>query len=225
MQSAATSNVPVPISNPFLRLPTADVVAERIRREGSVSDQEFDQVYSIHQRWVSSRQWTPVAVAARAARLLTNDGREAVLDVGSGVGKFCIVGALATKALFKGVEQRPHLVSSARAAARRFGTQRAVFFEGDFTMIDFSVFDGFYLFNPFEEQLRNGVVNPIDRTIELSPRLFRHHLQGLMRKLGEARRGARVLTYYGHGGPMAPGYSLVHSEPAGMDTLLLWERD
>ena len=205
-------------------LPTPCVVAGNLRKGRSVSDPEFDQVYSLHQRWVSSRQWTPVAIAIRAAALLTAGGRKLVLDVGSGVGKFCITGALTTEALFMGVEQRPHLVRSARTAAASYGTSRAVFFEGDFSQVDFALFDGFYLFNPFEEHLLNGVVTPIDSTLKLSPSWFRRHLVSLMRKLAEARSGTRVLTYYGHGGPMPPGYRIVLTEPAGANQLILWEK-
>jgi SAM-dependent methyltransferase len=213
------------ITKPITRgLPAPEVVARNLRGGRGVSDREFDQVYNLHQRWVSSRQWTPVTIATRAAALLAAGGRRLVLDIGSGVGKFCITGALTTKALFMGVEQRPHLVKSARSAAARFRTSRAVFFEGDFTQVDFTLFDGFYLFNPFEEHLQNGVVTPIDNTLTLSRGRFRRHFVSLLRKLRTARSGTRVLTYYGHGGPMAQGYRIIRSEPAGADRLILWEK-
>jgi hypothetical protein len=60
--------------------------------------------------------------------------------------------------------------------------------------------------------------------LKLSPSWFRRHLVSLMRKLAEARSGTRVLTYYGHGGPMPPGYRIVLTEPAGADQLILWEK-
>jgi len=214
----------MPAEIPPARSLPVDSVAARLRSRRRVSDEEFDQVYSVHQRWISRHHWTPIAVAARAAQLLTEGGRSLILDIGAGVGKFCIVGALTTEAIFVGIEQRPHLVGSARAAAARFGTHRAVFFPGDFTRFDFADFEGFYLFNPFEEQLR-GLVTPIDATIELSPRRFRRHLVCLLRKLREARSGARVVTYCGHGGRIPPAYRLVRSEPAGSDALVLWEKE
>jgi SAM-dependent methyltransferase len=214
---------PMPAEGGPASMEPPESIAARLRAGRGASDEEFDQVYSLHQRWISRRQWTPVAVARRAAQLLTEGNRRLVLDIGSGVGKFCIVGALTAEALFMGVEQRPHLVASARAAASRFGTERAIFFEGDFTVIDFAIFESFYLFNPFEEQLRAGVI-PIDDTLDLSPRWFRRHVLCLFRKLRETRRGTRVLTYYGHGGLMPPGYRMVLSEAAGSDALVLWEK-
>jgi SAM-dependent methyltransferase len=197
-------------------------VAARLRAGGTASDDEFDQVYDDWCRWLSPCYWTPVEVARRAAQLLTAGGRRRVLDVGSGVGKFCIVGALTTKAQFIGVEQRPPLVTAAHNAAVSFGARGARFVDGDFETVDFGTFDAFYLFNPFEEHIA-GVV-PIDNTVELSPLRFRYYVVALVRKLEEARPGTRVLTYFGHGGPDLPGYRLLGKEKAGDDVLVLWER-
>src|SRR3954471_20676012 len=86
------------------------------------ADDEFDTVYSERVRSHSERHWTPVEVATRAADLLVASAYTRVLDVGSGAGKFCIVGALATRhGRFYGVEQRADLVHAAREAARHYG--------------------------------------------------------------------------------------------------------
>jgi SAM-dependent methyltransferase len=201
------------------------VVADRLRAGRASSDADFDQIYDDDWlRQISALYWTPVAVARRAAKLLTAGGRRRVLDVGSGVGKFCIVGALTTGAQFVGVEQRPNLAAAARVAAIRLGAERAVFVVADFAALDFSAFDSFYLFNPFEE-LVNAEINPIDGTTELSPILFDHHVRSFVNKLSEAPRGARVLTYFGYGGPRPPGYRLVRKERAGSDALVLWQKE
>ena len=98
--------------------------AARLHVGKKVSDEEFDSVYGGRERAVSFRHWTPVAVACRAARLLTDMGATRILDVGAGVGKFCIVGALTTSADYCGVERRGNLVDIARAAAAQFGAAR-----------------------------------------------------------------------------------------------------
>src|SRR4029077_8901586 len=64
------------------------------------SDDEFDSAYDKQIRELSEQHWTPLWVAARVAHLLTRSGATRVLDVGSGAGKFCIVGALSTDAEF-----------------------------------------------------------------------------------------------------------------------------
>ena len=85
-----------------------------ILRNGElVSDEEFDLIYSDFARQLSSCQWTPVAVAFAAARLLVRDRVCKVLDVGSGVGKFCQIAASVAPGTFVGVEQRARLVAHA----------------------------------------------------------------------------------------------------------------
>jgi SAM-dependent methyltransferase len=182
-----------------------------------------DQVYDGWSRQVSPHHWTSVAIARRAAKLLTVGGPRRILDVGSGVGKFCIVGALTTGAEFVGVEQRPNLVAAAQIAASTLGAGRARFVNADFVALDFKEFDAFYVFNPFEE-LVNLEVTPIDETVEISPGRFDGCVESLIGKLLEALRGARLLTYFGYGGPKPPGYRLVRHEPAGEDALVLWQK-
>jgi SAM-dependent methyltransferase len=188
------------------------------------TDAEFDRVYADWWRRLSPYHWTPVAVAKRAAKLLTAGGRKRVLDVGSGVGKFCIVGALTTAAEFVGVEQRLNLVVAAEVAAAQLGARRARFVNADFTALDFKEFDAFYVFNSFEEMV-NLRVPAIDETTEMSPVRFRHCVLSLIEKLGDAPRGARLLTFFGYGGPRPPGYRLLRKEPAGDDALVLWQKE
>ncbi len=81
---------------------------------------DFDHVYPDWVRSLSERHWTPVDVAERAAELLVTSAGVRVLDVGSGAGKFCIIGALTTEGKFCGIEQRAHLIDVAREAARHY---------------------------------------------------------------------------------------------------------
>ncbi|HEX7669861.1 MAG TPA: hypothetical protein VF395_09770, partial [Polyangiaceae bacterium] len=94
-------------------------------QSGGDPDAEFDVAYPPGIRAVSSSFWTPVSVALRAAELLVTTASSRVLDVGSGVGKFCIIGAAATGATFTGVEHRPRFVSVAERVADLFGVASA----------------------------------------------------------------------------------------------------
>ena len=107
------------------------------------------------------------AVALRAAELLVAKPGALILDVGSGAGKFCIVGALATDAGFVGIEQRPHLVDAASMLAMGLGAQRARFLAGDAFDADWRQFDGIYLFNPFQEHIGDDA-GVIDRSISIA---------------------------------------------------------
>lgn len=185
------------------------------------SDLEFDRVYEKEIRKLSMQHWTPVGIAARAAALLTEAGATRILDVGSGVGKFCIVGALTTEAEFVGVERRPHLVEIARRTAAGFGATRATFVEGNADGFSFEGFDGIYLYNPFYEQISQFLVQ-IDDSIERSVLTFRHFVRSTTSKLAALAAPVAVMTYNGFGGDLSPEYSVIVSEPAGSDWLELW---
>jgi hypothetical protein len=57
-------------------------------------DEDFDQFMPHEDQRVSASYWTPMPVAMIAAQWLDYFGAHSVVDVGSGVGKFCIVAAL-----------------------------------------------------------------------------------------------------------------------------------
>lgn len=186
-----------------------------------VVDSVFDDVYPLEMRAVSSSFWTPVSVALRAAELLVHGKANRILDVGSGVGKFCIIGGASTKAAFVGVEQRSHFVRVAEEARRRVGVPSTQFIEGSFADVDVTDFDGIYFFNPFEENLW-GADTQLDHTVELSEKRFYADIEAAKSMLERARGGTRVVTYHGFGGDMPPSYELVLSEPIRTDKLDLW---
>jgi hypothetical protein len=196
----------------------------RLHRREAVSDADFDAVYPLGARHVSSTFWTPVAVAIRAAELLVESSSSRILDIGSGVGKFCIVGASATGATFAGIEQRAHLVQIAEWAAKRLAVDTAHFANGTFEAIDVRSFDGIYLFNPFEEN-RWRFHDQLDWTVELSERRFEEDVERAERLLDRARMGTRVVTYHGFGGEMPASYRHVHREPHRSGHLDLWVKE
>ena len=197
--------------------------AARLLVGKKVRDGIFDAVYPEKERAISFRHWTPVMVAARAATLLTGMGATSILDVGAGVGKFCIVGALSTQARFFGVERRANLVEIARSAAARLGAARAEFAHGNIIDFDCEPYDGFYFYNPFEEHVEYDPV-PIDDTIELSRTLYQTYVASTIAKLIRARVGTAVVTFNGFGGRMPPHYRRVRAEQHFSAELALWVR-
>jgi SAM-dependent methyltransferase len=198
-------------------------VASALRAGCPVADGVFDRMFPPELRFISFQHWTPVQVARRASRLLVEAGARRILDVGSGPGKFCIVGALTTSASFTGIERRASLVQVARQAAERSGADRAFFLRANALRFPFDQFDGFYFYNPFFEQLNPGLLQ-IDGTNAHSPVLFRRCVLGTREKLARLPRGTAVATYHGFGGTMAPGYRRVHEENAGDGILALWTK-
>ncbi len=75
------------------------------------------------------------------------------LVVGSGAGKFCLVGALNSKAHFFGVEQRQSLVKMANQLAEYFRITNSSFIHADALKIDWSEYEVIYLFNSYYEKI------------------------------------------------------------------------
>jgi hypothetical protein len=204
-----------------LRLPVGPSEDPRGIEERLSSDAAFDRVYDARIGALSAEHWTPVAVAARAARLLTYAGATRILDIGSGAGKFCIVGALCTGAQFVGVERRHWLLGIAGQAAAEMGATRATFVHSNIDEFSFAEFDGFYLFNPFYEQISKNV-ELIDDDLERSSRALRYLVKKVEEKLRDAKPPVVVVTYNGFGGRMPVGYRYLGDEPAGSDRLQMW---
>jgi type I restriction-modification system DNA methylase subunit len=66
-------------------------------------DEDFDLIFPLEIRRKSATHFTPIKIAKAAAEFLATEPGIRILDVGSGAGKFCIVGALITNAHYTGV--------------------------------------------------------------------------------------------------------------------------
>jgi SAM-dependent methyltransferase len=205
-------------------MPEGRVLAGSVRGGRPVTDDEFDRIYPDWVRRASDMHWTPYLVARRAAEWLVTDRTTRVLDVGSGAGKFCLIGSLVTQGLFFGIEQRAGLLEVAEESARRCGATRTHFIHGNATSLDWGSFDAFYLYNPFYEHVAE--ISPeIDEPIERSHALYVHHVTLTSAKLFSAPIGTRVVTYQGYGGPMPTGYRrLLHESFSGYP-LELWQKE
>lgn len=92
----------------------------RLLRSGiHIDDSRFNELYPAHIKNLAARHWTPVDVAEMAARYLVEKSGDRILDIGSGAGKFCLVGAACTRGMFYGVEQRESLVELSSALAKK----------------------------------------------------------------------------------------------------------
>jgi SAM-dependent methyltransferase len=202
----------------------------------SIEDEKFDLIYPPKIRKLSSVFWTPVAVAAEAARILVTAPNTRVLDIGCGPGKFCLVGASLTDGRFTGVERRSDLVAAARQAATDLGLlprppacdsirgslgeggSSVEFIDGNVLEVDFADYDAFYLFNPFEENMYGG--HKIDSAVPLSPTLFKRYTSHVAAHLGARPLGTRVVTYAGYADDIPACYYC--EEALFGDDLKLW---
>jgi len=185
----------------------------------SVTDFRFDYaVYPTKIIELSALHWTPVSAATMAAAMLLPRSNARILDVGSGVGKFCIVAGLSTQAHFTGIEIRPDLYEVAAHARNDFEADNVAFICGDMANLDWSVYDAFYLYNPFFE-------TPANIRVANDEGVFRRSAEIAREKLAGCRKGTRVVTHHGFGGTMPVGYKIAEAHLVDTGQLELWIKE
>jgi predicted RNA methylase len=188
-------------------------------------DWAFDRFLPKSLGVVSAQFWTPIEVATRVADWLDDFNIRTVMDIGSGVGKFCVVAALSANCNFLGVEQRPRLVRTARHLARLFRVQdRVRFLHGEFGDDPLPIADAYYLYNPFGENLV-GPVDHLDEDVELGEERYFREVRALERFLKEAPTGTFVVTYNGFGAELPRSYTELRVDRALPNVLRLSRKD
>jgi len=158
------------------------------------SDAEFDSLFPVHIQKLSAVHWTPLNVAAVAARFLAPNASSRVIDIGAGVGKFCIAGSLYTKGFFTGIEQRKNFVLAGNKVIAKLGIQRASLLFGNFTELPMDGFTGIYFFNSFHENLVFS--DALDNKVEMSTELFQLYSSSFIKCLHAMPVGTRLATYW-----------------------------
>jgi SAM-dependent methyltransferase len=180
------------------------------------SDNQFNELYPESIKLLAQRHWTPLAAARKVAKFLAAENNARILDIGSGVGKFCLAAAnYRQQAFFTGIEQRKNLVSYAETAKTILGIENVSFINGNFTHVDFRNYDHFYFYNAFYENLTG--TGKIDESIEYSVELYNYYNRYLYRQLEQKPAGTRLAAFHSLEDEMPPGYHIVGSE---MDNLL-----
>lgn len=166
----------------------------------------------------SKRFFTPFHVAQTATDWLTEDGKKTILDIGAGVGKFCIAGATYSDSFFCGIEYRPSLAKIANELIIKLNLANAVVQQGDITEVDFKNFDAFYLYNPFFENLIPSL--RLNNEVELSASLYGYYFKHTEKQLDKAKSGTRLVTYHGNNFEVPKSY--IKAKENHDSTLKLW---
>jgi tRNA1(Val) A37 N6-methylase TrmN6 len=169
---------------------------------------------------MAEQHFTSVSVARRAAAFLVQESGTRVLDIGSGAGKFCLIGAATTSGHFTGVEQREDLVAHSAQLAGDYRVERVSFIQGNVMAIDFKAFDAFYMFNPFYENLRAD--HRIDNAILLNPSLYDSYSSYTKSKLATLPVETRLATYFTSASMIPPEYKKLDSFEDGK--LVFWKK-
>lgn len=175
------------------------------------SDTQFHQLYPPSIQQLARRHWTPLNVTQQAVQFLVPGDHVRVLDIGSGVGKFCLGAAYyKPNAFFYGVEQRKELVGHAEAAKEVLGLSNVSFIHGNFTKLDLKRYDHFYFYNSFYENIKG--TPKIDYKVLFSETLYNYYNRYLFKQLEEMPTGTRVVTRCSWEDKIPPSYSVVSSD-------------
>ena len=173
------------------------------------SDRHFDSLYPKYIQELSAKHWTPLKIAGIAAGYLAEQPNSRILDIGSGVGKFCIAaGSYYRDCHFYGVEQRGQLIDLAENAKEIAETANVSFIHGNFTQLDLDQYDHFYFYNSFYENLVDDDLH-IDESIDHSVDLYEEYTDHLYRVLEQRPVGTRLTTYHNYREVVADSYYLV----------------
>lgn len=175
------------------------------------SDEQFNQLYPLSIQLLARRHWTPLGVARKAANFLAAENNVRVLDIGSGVGKFCLAAAYyKPKAFYYGVEQRKNLIGHAENARGILHPDNVSFVHGNFTQLDLKNFDHFYFYNAFYENLAG--TDKIDNSIDYSGELYNYYNRYLFKQLEQKPGGTRLATFHSLEDEIPQSYHEVSSE-------------
>jgi SAM-dependent methyltransferase len=185
-----------------------------------LTDEDFNRIYPPEIQLLAKRHWTPVEIAKKAADFLVPFPGAKVLDIGSGAGKFCLVGASSTRGHFTGVEQRGNLVELSTELACTNEIHNVRFLHANITEVDFSAYHSFYFYNSFHENIDEYA--RIDDQVETGKKYYTHYTDYLHAELSRKPVGTRLVTYWSLFADVPANYELQfvsHNE-----VLKFWEK-
>ena len=195
-------------------------MSEILNRNLTVGDEEFNSIYPEEIKTLSAKHWTPVEVAKTAAQFLVNRPGVKVLNIGSGAGKFCMIGSMLTDGQFTGVEYRESLYLLSKKLSTQYNLSNVRFINNNITNINFKEYEAFYFFNSFIENMSESEV--MDNAMPLSAQLYGKYNQHLREQFAAMPMGTRLATYWGNTEEVPRGYMLHSSAFNG--ELKMWEK-
>lgn len=183
-------------------------------------DEDFDSIYPLSVQQLSRKHWTPVEAAKAAADFLVKKPGTKVLDIGSGAGKFCLIGASSTQGIFTGIEQRKNLVELSSGIAIKYGIPNAYFIHANITEIEFSEYNAFYFYNSFQENIEEE--SRIDASIATLPKYYAIYSDYVNHELSKKVVGTRLVTYWSALAEVPSNYQIQFSLYNGL--LKFWEK-
>ncbi len=159
----------------------------------NITDPEFDSNYPGFIQELSEIHWTPIEIIKKSVKWISKFPDSKILDVGSGVGKFCVYGSLICDSEFTGVEIRKNLVGISNELANKFSLERVKFIHANITEIDFSNYNCIYYYNPFCEQEATAIF--IDNNLKMGSLELNKYEKHISNQLELMKAGTLLITY------------------------------
>lgn len=189
-----------------------------------VEDSLFDSLLPEYYQKVSSIHWTPIQAIRQLAEFISNcDENSKFLDIGSGCGKLCIILSLLTKMNIYGIEQRSDLFKIAEKIKTINDLQNVHFIRGNMLDLDWSGYDIYYLYNPFQEHIASFGDMRIDERIDFDQKYYVQYTSEVYRQLCWAKPGKKLITFHGYGGSIPSNWRLTQSRIIGYGNFSMWE--
>ncbi len=169
------------------------MVFELLKLNMDIPDHDFNAIYPARISRLARKHWSSVSVSKLASAFLADRPGTRVLDIGSGAGKFCMIGATNTKGHFTGVEQRGELVALSTQLSASYRIHNVKFIHANITSIKFTDYNAFYFYNSFYENI--DMLNSIDGTVRLAAHLYRQYSVYLVEQLASLPLGTRLVTF------------------------------
>ena len=172
-----------------------------------LKDAAFDTLYPLHIRNLSQLHWTSLDIALEASNFLASPGAR-VLDIGSGVGKFCIAAAVYhPNTQFFGIEQRKELFTFAKRAQEEVGVENVHFNYGNLMDLSYENYDHYYFYNSFYENIEPG--SRIDNSVDTSFELYNQYTEYVHEMLSSRPAGTKLVTYHTKDKQIPASYKLI----------------
>ncbi|MBK7034843.1 MAG: methyltransferase domain-containing protein [Bacteroidetes bacterium] len=176
----------------------------------TLTDESFDMIYGDEVKRLSAVHWTPVSVASKAAAWLVYKEGDKILDIGSGAGKFCFVGAITTKGHFTGVEKIKKLCDISKKIQKKENLPNITFLHDDIKNISLKGYSGIYFYNAFHELILEN--DTIENPALIAEQMYYDYSNYLYEQLENLPVNTRLVTYYGHINQVPNNYRLVDSD-------------
>lgn len=173
------------------------------------NDKDFDSLLPAEIRQKADIHFSPIDVIERCIEFFEENNVSNVLDIGSGVGKFCIVGAHLSDMHFTGIEIRQSLHLVGQNILEQTKKTSVNLLNMNITEVPFGQFDGFYYFNPFFENIAEE--GQIDHKLSTKVQNFNHYTTYVEIALNAAPAGSCLASYWTPHSAIPPSFLLTDS--------------